>query len=70
MTNKQRQAALDKQKWIESEQQGQDLSGIRGYCNACTKAKDLHCTATQAEREKEYLCAKAYNRWDRILRRG
>ena len=68
MTNLERQKSLDKKKWLESEQQGIDLSGLCGYCNACSKAKDLTCHATQKEREEDCLCAKAYNRWERILR--
>ena len=69
MTNKERQASLDKKKWLESEQKRMDLSGVRGYCNACTHAHNLKCNATQEKREQECLCAKAYNRWERILRR-
>lgn len=69
MTNSKRQKALDKAKWLQSEQEQQDLSGKQGYCNACSKSVNQMCTATQVEREKENLCAKAYNRQDHLLRR-
>lgn len=68
MTNPKRQKALDKAKWLQSEQEHADLSGKQGYCSACPMAVNQTCTATQAEREKESLCAKAYNRQDRRLR--
>ena len=62
------QKMLDKQKWVESEQQGHDMSGCMLYCQYCDKADHSHptengkCYATQEEREKYYYCAKAYKR--------
>jgi hypothetical protein len=57
------QKMLDKQKWVESEQQGYDMSGCMLYCKHCEKClSNSKCEATQEEREKYYLCAKAYKR--------
>ena len=58
-----RQKQLDEIKWQESEKDGFDKSGLMPYCEACDRVKTGYfCTATQEEREKECLCAKAYNR--------
>lgn len=75
MTNKERQASLDKKKWIESKQSGIDMSGRRLYCSHCEfqdsnishhyKCIITYCKATQEERERNSLCAKAYNRMQR-----
>lgn len=72
MTNKERQKSLDKKKWLESEKKGEDMSGQMGWCPYCehfdSDVSWFHqciirwCTATQEEREKQCLCAKAYNR--------
>lgn len=72
MTNEARQKSLDRQKWIESEQQGFDMSGCMLYCEKCDRADHSHatengkCYAAQQEREKNCLCAKAYNRLVRV----
>lgn len=72
MTNKERQRSLDKKKWLESEQQGFDMSGCMLYCEKCDYADHSHptengkCNADQKLIEKECLCAKAYNRLVRI----
>lgn len=63
MTNKERQKQLDEQKWLISEQYGEDLSGKMTYCIKCDCMNCLHrCLATQEERVKFCLCAKAYNK--------
>ena len=66
MTNKDRQRSLDKKKWLESQQQGFDMSGCMLYCEKCEYANHDtdygYCKASQEERESKTLCAKAYNR--------
>lgn len=63
MTNKTRQASLDKKKWMESEQAGIDRSGLENYCEFCEfVVTGYHCSAPQEKREKECLCAKAFNK--------
>ena len=75
MTNKDRQASLDKKKWLQSQEVGVDMSGRMPYCPYC-KYQDsdistyhrciiLYCNATQEELECNSLCAKAYNRMQR-----
>lgn len=65
MTNEQRQKSLDKKKWLMSEECEQDLSGEMIYCEFCGCSAHKNCTATQEEREKGCLCAKAFNRMKR-----
>ena len=71
MKNEKRQASLDKKKWLESQEQGFDMSGCMLYCEKCEYADHSHptedgkCTATQERREAECLCAKAFNRMKR-----
>lgn len=67
MTNKERQKSLDKKKWLESEKQEFDMSGFMAYCEYCDNRGGMHgeCQATQEEREKDCLCATAYNRMKR-----
>ena len=67
MTNKERQASLDKKKWLVSEHLNCDCSGTMEYCEYCAKMgfADFSCEATQEERESQCLCAKAYNRMKR-----
>ena len=66
MTNQQRQASLDKQKWLESEKQKRDMSGDMPYCNYCEWSQPAHphwfCLGTHEQRVKACACAKAYNR--------
>lgn len=67
MTNRQRQSSLDKKKWIESENAGEDLSGKMLCCYHCEfqadeRNFDAVCTKTHEERVKHCYCAKAYNR--------
>lgn len=65
---KKTQKALDKQKWLESEKQGFDMSGCMPYCQYCDYADHSHptengrCYASQKEREKQKLCEKAFHK--------
>lgn len=63
MTNVERQAKLDKDKWLLSEKEGFDRTGEMPYCFYCIYQDTyLNCKATQEERESSCLCAKAWNR--------
>lgn len=62
MTNKERQAALDKNKWEESAREHCDLSGAMEYCFFCAAQHGAQCAASQGEREAGCLCAKANNK--------
>jgi hypothetical protein len=67
MTNKERQKALDKKKWLESEKRKKDVSGLMTYCGYCEEQgfnRDnlIPCNINQVERESNCTCAKAYNR--------
>lgn len=65
-TNKELQKWLDEEKWIESEQAGTDRSGLLTHCEFCPfNGEKYSCLATQEEREKSCLCAKAY----RVMKR-
>lgn len=66
MTNKERQKLLDKKKWSESAKHCADLSGKMDYCATCDMREETGCRATQALRESESKCAKAYNRMRRL----
>ena len=58
MKNIERQKSLDKNKWLASEKQGEDLSGAMLYCDVCEKQRrEYVCGATQEEREGKCLCA-------------
>lgn len=65
MKNIERQKSLDKKKWEMSQEVGADLSGEMIYCEFCGCAVDKKCTATQDQRERNSLCARAYNRMKR-----
>lgn len=65
VTNKEKQVALDKEKWNESNKNRCDMSGKMKYCKFCKCVKENTCTATQAKREEQSLCAKADNRLQR-----
>lgn len=68
MKNKERQKRLDINKWLESEKQGEDMSGAMLYCDACEKQRNGYwCGCTQDERETQCLCATAYNRMRRVM---
>lgn len=62
MTNKERQKCLDFKKFEESANERRDKSGSMEYCEYCECSLDFHCIATQEEREKGTICAKAYNK--------
>lgn len=65
MTNKDRQASLDKQKWLESENEKRDMSGAMYYCGDCTHQICDYCTITHERRVATCVCATAYNRMAR-----
>ena len=65
MTNKERQITLDRQKWDASRENRCDMSGKMAYCEFCKYAVENNCMATQAKKEEQSLCAKAYNRMQR-----
>ena len=69
MTNKARQKSLDKKKWLESQEQGYDMSGCMLYCEKCEYANHStdygYCKASQEQRVADSLCAKAWNRIQR-----
>lgn len=66
MTNKERQAQLDKIKYEESIIAQRDLSGKMFYCDMCDKTdSNFNCLVAQEERESGCLCAKAYNKGKR-----
>lgn len=66
--NVERQRSLDRKKWKQSENEKCDLSGSMDYCDHCEYlATNIHtgvrcCIANQELRERDSLCAKAYNR--------
>jgi hypothetical protein len=61
LNNKELQKKLDEEKWIESEQAGTDRSGLLTHCKFCLRLEgNFSCGATQEEREKGCLCAKAF----------
>lgn len=64
MTNKQRQKALDSQKWYVSEAMNDDRSGKMGYCRFCEHSKNSegNCNVSHEERVSRCYCATAYNR--------
>lgn len=66
MTNKERQARLDRRKWDVGLSWEQDPSGAMVYCYYCDRQVGFtKCGATQQEREAQCLCAKAYNKMRR-----
>jgi len=66
LSNKDKQKELDLFKWNKSQIENKDLSGQMNYCKNCpSKTNDGTCIATQAERELNTLCAKAFNKANR-----
>lgn len=58
-TLREQQVRLDKEKWCKGVTTFCDQSGMMWYCRGCDKLMgDVHCHATQYEREKGSLCAK------------
>lgn len=64
-TNKVLQSRLDREKYIASEKANYDKSGNMYYCSKCDAQNNAICEATQEEREKQSLCAKAFKKWER-----
>lgn len=66
MKNTERQASLDKQKWLESKKMGVDMSGAMTYCYDCDWQQPAKpqctCLGTHEQRVKACVCATAYNR--------
>lgn len=57
------QKMCDSLKWNASQDLRRDLSGDMPYCKYCERhLSNNKCIASQEEREKCYLCAKAYKR--------
>ena len=68
--NSVKQKQLDESKWLASELAKEDMSGAMFYCDACEKQYNGYvCGSTQEERESNHLCAKAYNRLGKELRK-
>lgn len=67
MTNKERQAKLDEEKWLLSEKLGYDKAGGMDWCTHCECAEYAdnknggECTYTE-DKKNLYPCARAYNR--------
>ena len=63
-TNKERQKSFDLKKHLDSEKAGHDLSGTYPRCEFCKYQINtpyaIGCSVDK-EREKDNLCAKAYN---------
>ena len=66
MTNKDRQASLDKIKWLASEEVGEDASGYMTYCEHCeyqiADGIESGCMLPHSARVEKCICATAYNR--------
>jgi hypothetical protein len=63
MKNTKRQKSLDEKKYIESEQQGKDMSGAMPWCASCPQKAELDtCVAPHESRVLSSLCARAYNK--------
>lgn len=65
MKNTDRQASLDKQKWLESEKMGRNMSGEMPYCAGCEYQVYDCCLVTHEQRVENSYCATAYNRMAR-----
>lgn len=61
------QNKLNREKWLESEKQGFDMSGCMPYCKFCNMADHSHQTengksyASHYERTINCICAKSKN---------
>lgn len=66
MDNKERQNALDVQKWLDSEQKGEDCCGSYDYCQKCNKEVEYPCAAAyealNAKQEKPATAKKTTTR--------
>lgn len=64
MNYKKSQERLDKKKYLDSEKIGFDVSGHLAHCQVCPcrMKGDCHCIASQEDRTKYCLCARAYDK--------
>lgn len=62
------QEEFDKDKWLESEKQGVDLSGIMVVCDYCDYCCGVVCTATREEIVAKSLCARAVRKREKELK--
>jgi len=62
------QEEFDKDKWLESEKQGVDLSGIMVVCDYCEACCVNTCTATREEIVAKSLCARAVRKREKELK--
>lgn len=65
MTNRERQASLDKDKWRASQLAHYDASGYMVWCGHCEyQVVDMrnYCRIPHERRVQECACARAYNR--------
>ena len=67
ITNQENQKERNKEKWLESNRLGRDMSGRMEWCFHCPYGKDLECLlkGKQDFIDKNHLCAKAYNKMRR-----
>lgn len=57
------QKSCDKKKYLESLEEGRDMSGAMPWCDFCEHAQvDYTCDIGHAERVEKKICARAYNR--------
>lgn len=62
------QEEFDKDKWLESEKQGVDLSGIMVVCDYCEACCVNTCTATREEIVAKSLCSRAVRKREKELK--
>ena len=73
MNKYEKQAQLDKQRWIRSEKAKQDMGGTFEWCKFCEHRSDgistpyynalPHCNMTYELRKEQCPCQLAYRRW-------
>lgn len=73
MNKQEKQAQLDKQRWIRSEKAKHDMGGTFEHCKFCKHKSEgvstpyynavPHCNTTYEQRQKECPCATAYWNW-------
>ena len=69
MTNNERQAQLDKEKYIASEKLNMDMSGSMQYCRFCPYKANSKCQIEHEDRLADNTCAKAYNKYYKMIKR-
>ena len=64
MNNIERQKQLDQDKYLESLNKGQDMSGKMIYCTKCEYRTPLFndCKISHEERTSQCACAEAFNK--------